>query len=328
MGSRPCPSRPPPCRTSQGLEIEAVEWLPSGADSGLVRVRGRWSSPPRPSPGCRAAAARRWGATTASSRCPTRASSRDPPSWRGPYLVPSALVVAAIPRRCGSNGPAACAPACPALARGLESPPAAPRPSPPAEEPGGQVIDRAVLAERRARRAEAAEQAQARVAAEALRAVEALELQSAELERRLAEASAERDALAEGFAPPSRHPAGVRSRRARRALTRYGPPADDPRAPRRAPRGRARERARLAVPAPRPVPRLAARAAHGRDRPRRTTRSGSRCSRPSARSGADSPARRAARARTRELEAERARPTAGLEEVRAPARELARRGTR
>jgi len=29
----------------QGLTIEAVEWLPSGADSGLVRVRGRWSTP-------------------------------------------------------------------------------------------------------------------------------------------------------------------------------------------------------------------------------------------------------------------------------------------
>ena len=58
---------------------------------------------------------------------------------------------------------------------------------PAEEEPaGGQLIDRGVLAERRARRAEAAEQAQARIAAEALRAVEALELQSAELERRLA----------------------------------------------------------------------------------------------------------------------------------------------
>ena len=62
---------------------------------------------------------------------------------------------------------------------------------------GGQVIDRAVLAERRARRAEAAEQAQARVAAEALKAVEVLELRSAELERRLEEAAAERDALSQ-----------------------------------------------------------------------------------------------------------------------------------
>ena len=75
----------------------------------------------------------------------------------------------------------------PALARGVEPPPvpgAPERPEPP-EETGGQVIDRAVLAERRARRAEAAEQHQARVAAEALKAVEVLELRSAELERRL-----------------------------------------------------------------------------------------------------------------------------------------------
>ena len=28
-----------------GLAIEAVEWLPSGSDAGLVRVRGRWSDP-------------------------------------------------------------------------------------------------------------------------------------------------------------------------------------------------------------------------------------------------------------------------------------------
>ena len=57
------------------------------------------------------------------------------------------------------------------------------------------MIDRAVLAERRARRAEASEKQQARVAAEALRAVEVVELRSTELERRLEEATAERDAL-------------------------------------------------------------------------------------------------------------------------------------
>ena len=35
----------------QGLEIEAVEWLPSGADSGLVRVRGRWTALAAAQPG-------------------------------------------------------------------------------------------------------------------------------------------------------------------------------------------------------------------------------------------------------------------------------------
>ncbi len=93
----------------------------------------------------------------------------------------------------------------PPLARGVAPPALAPA---PVSEPsvgvaaGGQVIDRAVLAERRARRAEASEQAQARIAAEAIQAVEVLELRSAELERRLEEAAAERDAL-------SQHGAGV-----------------------------------------------------------------------------------------------------------------------
>ena len=70
-------------------------------------------------------------------------------------------------------------------------------PEPREPEPGGEVIDRAVLAERRARRAEAAEQAQARVASEALRALDALELRGTELEQRVEALSAERDALAE-----------------------------------------------------------------------------------------------------------------------------------
>src|SRR5436190_669597 len=48
----------------------------------------------------------------------------------------------------------------------------------PVAAPAGDVVDRAVMAERRARKAEAAEQAQARIAREALRAVEVLELRS------------------------------------------------------------------------------------------------------------------------------------------------------
>ena len=38
-----------PASILDGLTLEAVEWLPSGADTGLVRVRGRWSvAAPRP----------------------------------------------------------------------------------------------------------------------------------------------------------------------------------------------------------------------------------------------------------------------------------------
>ena len=183
----------------QGLEIEAVEWLPSGADSGLVRVRGRWSVPATAQPGLPELLLRAGGADHRFESLPDARFARDPASWRGSYLVPVALVAAA-PDALWVEWPGGVRSGLPAPAHGLASPPQ-PAPEPPAEEPGGQVIDRAVLAERRARRAEAAEQAQARVAAEALRAVEALELQSAELERRLAEASAERDALAEGLAP-------------------------------------------------------------------------------------------------------------------------------
>ena len=159
--------------------------------------------------------------------------------------------------RCGLPGPGARA----GLAAASRPAEAAP------EEPGGQVIDRAVLAERRARRAEAAEREQARVAAEALKAVEALELQSAELERRLAEAVAERDALADaraGRASARASPAdavpGRRRARPRRpgaagrcAVRRGARPA------RGAAPGRARERAGLAGPAARAVARVAAR---------------------------------------------------------------------
>jgi hypothetical protein len=182
----------------QGLEIEAVEWLPSGADSGLVRVRGRWSMPSAAQPGLPELLLRAGGADHRFESLPDARFARDPASWRGSYLVPGVLV-ATEPEMLWIEWPGGVRCGLPGLARGLASPPAAPA-EPAHEEPCGQVIDRAVLAERRARRAEAAEREQARIAAEALKAVEALELQSAELERRLAETAAERDALA--AAPP------------------------------------------------------------------------------------------------------------------------------
>src|SRR5215217_5752637 len=176
----------------QGLEIEAVEWLPSGADSGLVRVRGRWSAPAAAQPGLPELGLRAGGAEHRFESLPDARFARDPASWRGSYLVPAALV-AAVPEALWVEWPGGVRSGLPAPSPGLAAPPpSAPAAEPPAEAPGGQVIERAVLAERRARRAEAAEQAQARVAAEALKAVEALELQSAELERRLAEAERSR----------------------------------------------------------------------------------------------------------------------------------------
>jgi hypothetical protein len=180
-----------------GLVLETVEWLPSGADSGLVRVRCRWEPGTAPEPDLPALALRVEGTEHRFESLPDARFSRDPDSWRGTYLV-AAELVATDPEALWVEWPSGARAGLPRLSRGAEplGVPAAPeRPEEP-DEPGGQVIAHAVLAERRARRAEAAEQAQARAAAEALKAVEVLELRSVELERRLEEATAERDALA------------------------------------------------------------------------------------------------------------------------------------
>jgi hypothetical protein len=171
-----------PSATPAGLSIEAVDWLPSGGRSGLVRVRGRWDSGPEeiPLPQLLIGGER-------FDSLPDPRATRERGAWRGAYVVPSEPVEAGDAR----------------LA--LEFPGgvriALPRPSqafaPPSAAGGAEVVDRAVLADRRARRAEAAEQAQARIAREALKAVEVLELRAAELEDRLAAAQQERDTLRE-----------------------------------------------------------------------------------------------------------------------------------
>src|SRR5215211_6663902 len=209
----------------QGLEIEAVEWLPSGADSGLVRVRGRWTSLAAAQPGLPALLLRAGGVEHRFESLPDARFARDPASWRGSYLVPGTLV-AAEPEALWVEWPGGARCGLPPLSRGLASPPPAPVAVEP-EEPGGQVIDRAVLAERRARRAETAEREQARVAAEALKAVEALELQSAELERRLGEAVAERDALAAAAPAPAAGGARAASARAASARAASAPAAEE-----------------------------------------------------------------------------------------------------
>jgi len=188
-----------------GLAIEAVEWLPSGSDSGLVRVRGRWTNPSAQRPGLPQLVLRAGRQSHRFESLPDARFARDPSSWRGSYLVPAALV-AGEPEALWVEWPGGVRSGLPALSRGLATPP--PAPPRPAEEPeGGQLIDREVLAERRARRAEAAEQEQARIAAEALRAVEALELQCAELEHRLAEVSSGEPAPPEPAAAADATPA-------------------------------------------------------------------------------------------------------------------------
>src|SRR4051794_31721142 len=180
--------------TLPGLAVETVEWLPSGAESGLVRVRGRWIDDAARQPELPALALRATGAEHRFDSLPDARFSRDPASWRGTYLVPAALV-AADPEALWLEWAGGVRAGLPTLSRGVEPPPVPGRSANPVvEDAGGEVIDRAVLAERRARRAEAAERQQTRVAAEAVKAVEVLELRSVELERRLDEAVAERDA--------------------------------------------------------------------------------------------------------------------------------------
>src|SRR4029078_6541543 len=81
----------------QGLEIEAVEWLPAGADSGPLRVRGRWTALAAAQPGLPELLLRADGHDHRFESLPDARFARDPASWRGSYLVPGVLVAAAPP---------------------------------------------------------------------------------------------------------------------------------------------------------------------------------------------------------------------------------------
>lgn len=172
-----------------GVTVDAVDWLPSGAHSGLVRVRGH----------------REPGSTSdlpdlvlESGRevrrfvsLPDPRADRDPAGWRGAYVLDARPAAEADQLRLewpggGQLGLGALAVPAGQVVHEDEPP-----------RPVGEVVDRAVLAERRARKASASEQAQARIAREALRAVEVLELQATEIEERLGTVTAERDALRE-----------------------------------------------------------------------------------------------------------------------------------
>src|SRR3954463_11822060 len=132
-----------------GLTVEAVEWLPSGADSGLVRVRARWTAAEAARPGLPGLVLRAAGVEHRFESLPDARFARDPASWRGSYLVPVALV-AEGPESLAVEWPGGVRAGLPALAPGLATPPPAPEPAPREEPEGGQLIDHAVLAERRA----------------------------------------------------------------------------------------------------------------------------------------------------------------------------------
>ena len=159
----------------EGYSVDAVDWLPSGARSGLVRVRGH--RPPAVAGPLPELILETGGETRRFVSLPDPRADRDPSAWRGAYVLDAKP--AAEADKMWLEWPGQRRIPLPALDVPAHQVHVAEEP----EEPGGQLVDRAVLAERRARRAEAAEQAQARIAKEAMRAVEVLELRVSELER-------------------------------------------------------------------------------------------------------------------------------------------------
>lgn len=185
-----------PSEVPEGLIIEAVEWLPSGARSGLVRVRGRWEAGAAPGPGLPVLLVAAADTVHRFASLPDPRGDREPGSWRGAYVVNGDLLEDALDALSLEFPGGATAP-LPAPG-GTEpvaeiAPPAAPvEPS----EPGGEVIGHAVLADRRAQRAEASLEAQAKIAREAMAAVEVLELRAGQLEEQLLAITTQRDTLA------------------------------------------------------------------------------------------------------------------------------------
>ena len=168
-----------------GLTVETVEWLPAGGATGLLRIRGSWSGPEGRRTSLPVLVVGTGEEAAKHVSLPEPRQSADGGAWRGAYILRAELIETGESLALELEGGRRFPIPSPAVA-----PVSAPRtvtPSAEAGEPGGEVIDRAVLAERRVRRAEEAEQAQARVAAEALKALEVLELRGIELERRIEE---------------------------------------------------------------------------------------------------------------------------------------------
>ena len=86
-----------PASVLDGLTFEAVEWLPSGADTGLVRVRGRWAVGVAHPLGLPVLCAQVGGAVSRVDSLPDAPSTRTNGSiWRGAYLVPEAVARAGL----------------------------------------------------------------------------------------------------------------------------------------------------------------------------------------------------------------------------------------
>src|SRR4051794_2913403 len=142
-----------PSRIPTGVTVDAVDWLPSGARSGLVRVRGH--RPEGEAVDLPALVLDRGGSLQRFNSLPDPRGARDPGAWRGAYVVDATLAATADTWALEWPGGARTVLQRPEDLRASVAVEAA--------EAGGDVVDRGVLAERRARRAEAAEQAQARI---------------------------------------------------------------------------------------------------------------------------------------------------------------------
>lgn len=188
------------------LDVERVDWTPAAHGMLTVRVHGRWRAGPPPG-GAIALLVEEGGARRRFDALPADGEAPAGGDWSAAFAVP--------------------APLRPALAEGLALeaggsehalPSARPRPADalelgPGEE--GEVVDRAVLAERRARRAELLEDALTRRATEAEQAVGALEDHLHGLEQRLVQLTAERDELGGRLAERERALQGARVEQAR-----------------------------------------------------------------------------------------------------------------
>ncbi|MDQ3768741.1 MAG: hypothetical protein M3370_04565, partial [Actinomycetota bacterium] len=160
------------------LEVDRVEWVPGARGALEVRVFGAWR-------GDVPAGLAFLLIDDERHRHMFPALSTPPPSrpgqWSAAFPVPGEL-------RPLLNGPLA-------MRVGVDEVVLPPAQAGATQEPEpAEVVDRAVLAERRARRAELAEEELARRAVEAERASAALEAQLGGLEERLREVIAQRDA--------------------------------------------------------------------------------------------------------------------------------------
>lgn len=191
------------------LDVHWVELLDSGGGGLLVRLAGRWRSEPPRGLGEPelvvgvGEAPPRIGPLQRAGRAPTSADER---GFRAAFSVPAGLAARAREELRLAFGDS------------LLLLPASGRPPVPDPEPAaGEVIDRAVLAERRARRAEQAEQSTAQRASEAEAAVDALEAELLRFEARMERTGEDRARLEDRLAQAEED--------ARRAAERVREPA-------------------------------------------------------------------------------------------------------